>query len=450
VRIVHLATQDVGGGGGGFDAAYRLHANLRGAGIDSAMLVYTKRSDDDDVIGISSGLTLVERLRSKIGARRARRARLRGGYSDYFRAESGFHLPVRRLTELLPFAPDALVLHWVGDFVTPAMMRRLSAVTGAPLYWYLMDMAPLTGGCHYAFDCERYRRACGCCPQIGSGAHEGDVSSRQLREKLRHFSRVPLTAVVPSTWLRRQAEQSAVFSGRPIALIPLAMDTEVFKPAEVAQARALLGLPADRRILFFGAQRLHEERKGFALLIESLGRLRELLGDDPPLRENVLVVTAGAAQDAGKLGIPFEHRHLGVLRTSLGLAAAYQSADVFINASTEDSGPMMINESVLCGTPVVAFDMGVAPDLVHTGVTGYRARLRDAGDLARGLRLLLEMEAPRARAMRAACREIGLRLCHPEVQVRAFRELIIADAPGRPGAPRPPDSGAREESRQPV
>jgi hypothetical protein len=52
--------------------------------------------------------------------------------------------------------------------------------------------------------------------------------------------------------------------------------------------------------------------------------------------------------------------------------------------------------------------------------------------------------------MRAACREIGLRLCHPEVQVRAFRELIIAEAPGRAGAPRPPDSGAREESRQPV
>ncbi len=29
---------------------------------------------------------------------------------------------------------------------------------------YMMDMAPMTGGCHYAWDCEKYKMKCGGCP----------------------------------------------------------------------------------------------------------------------------------------------------------------------------------------------------------------------------------------------------------------------------------------------
>ena len=87
---------------------------------------------------------------------------------------------------------------------------------------------------------------------------------------------------------------------------------------------------------------------------------------------------------------------------------------------------MMINESILCGTPVVSFDMGVAPDLVHTGRTGYRARLKDSADLAVGLYQLMEMNEVRTRVMRTECRALGLALCHPDVQVSAFMALFAS------------------------
>jgi glycosyltransferase involved in cell wall biosynthesis len=314
----------------------------------------------------------------------------------------------------------------VANFITVDMMRQLSKDTGAPLYWYMMDMAPLTGGCHYAFDCEGYKRACGCCPQIGAGANEFDISNRQLREKLLSFKDVDITAVVPSTWLRRQAEESAVFSGRPIKQIMLGMDVNVFKPVPIAEARAFLGLPVGKKIIFFGAQNIHEARKGIACLVEALKQLHAMLENNPSLREKVLVVTAGSTQNTESLGIPFEHRHIGLLLGNVRLAAAYQSTDIFVNASIEDSGPMMINEAVLCGTPVVAFDMGVAPDLVHTGGTGYRARFKDTGDMAKGLRMLLELDDARFLTMRAECRNLGVQLCHPDVQVRAFMELCAS------------------------
>lgn len=424
VKVLHLATQDVGGGG--FDAAYRLHTNMRDAGVDSAMLVYTKQSADEHVTGVYSRLTLFERLRWGLGRLRARYDRYRYGYSTYFRTEKGFFLPLQRLKGLLPFKPDAIITHWLANFITPGMMRQLSNDTCAPLYWYMMDMAPLTGGCHYAFDCQGYKRACGSCPQIGSGADEFDISNRQLMEKARSFKDVDITAVVGSTWLRRQAEESTVFSGRPIKQIMLGMDVNVFKPVPVAEARALLGLPAGRKIIFFGAQYIHEERKGITCLVEALKQLHNMLEGNPFLREKVLVVTAGSAQNTESLRIPFEHRHIGLLRGNVRLAAAYQSADIFVNASIEDSGPMMINEAVLCGTPVVAFDMGVAPDLVHTGRTGYRARLKDTGDMAKGMLMLLKMDDVPLLAMRAECRNLGVQLCSPDVQVKAFMELFAS------------------------
>jgi glycosyltransferase involved in cell wall biosynthesis len=220
--------------------------------------------------------------------------------------------------------------------------------------------------------------------------------------------------------------ESSIFSERPIKQIMLGMDVDVFKPAAQVDARAILGLPIDRKIIFFGAQRTHEERKGIAYLVDALKQLHGMLDDNPDFQKKILVVTAGYWGKAGKLEMLFEHRHIGSLQGDTMLAAAYQAADIFVSASIEDSGPMMINESILCGTPVVSFDMGVAPDLVHTGRTGYRARLRDAADMAAGLLSLLEMDADSIQAMRTECRALGVRLCHPDAQVQAFLELFAS------------------------
>jgi glycosyltransferase involved in cell wall biosynthesis len=85
---------------------------------------------------------------------------------------------------------------------------------------------------------------------------------------------------------------------------------------------------------------------------------------------------------------------------------------------------MMINESIMCGTPVVAFEMGVAPDLVHTGQTGYRAKLKDNEDLAKGIAQILGLSKDAYDAMSNNCRELGLRSCHPDVQEKGFEQLF--------------------------
>ncbi len=422
MKILHLATQDVGGGGA--DASHRLHRAMQASGIDSRMLVLRKLGDDPSVTDMSSRLSPVERL-GRLG-HEVRRRWLRRRYrpSPYFYVESAGLVPVSAMMRRLPFAPDAIIAHWISGFADGGTLRELSARTGAPALWYLLDMAPLTGGCHYSFGCEGYRAACGQCPQLAAGRGEGDLSRRQWRDKAAALAPAEITGVAASSWLRARLDQSSVFRHKRHETILLGVDVHTFRRGSAADARRRLGLPDDRLVVFFGASSLHEERKGIRQLLEALHLLHGMLGTaDPALRDRILVVTAGKAANAAEIDIPFEHRHIGFLEGDAQLVLAYQAADLFVNPSVEDAGPMMINEALLCGTPVVSFEMGVAADLVHTGETGYRARLRDAGDMADGIRRILALPGEELEAMRARCRAMGEDRCDPSVQVGAFAAL---------------------------
>jgi len=422
MRVLHLATQDVGGGA--FEAAYRLHCNLKLAGQESVMVVLKKYSMDPSVIDFSARLTGFDRFRRLLVTVISRLLRWRYGPSYYFRIDKGEYFPVKRLIDSFPFKPDAIVFHWTSNFITSGMMAQIGKKTGSPLYWYMMDMAPMTGGCDYAFDCLGYTRQCGTCPQIKRGSHKLDISYRQWQKKFNNFVEADITAVVVCSWTGRQAMKSSVFDKHPIKKIMLGIDPYIFQPISQEVARAKLHLPFNKKIIFFGANSINEERKGMAYLISAISNLYKMFDTNPGWRNNILVVTAGSVTDFDQVAIPFEHRHLGLLKGNDMLAAAYQSADVFVSASIEDSGPMMINESILCGTPVVAFDMGVASDFLEEGKAGYLARLKDVSDMASGLHMVLTLEDAGTQRMREECRELGLRLCNPEVQVRSFLELF--------------------------
>ncbi len=422
MKILHLAKQDKGGGGGGFDSAYRLHCNMRSAGVESAMIVFTKQSEDSNILSVLDYLTTADKVRWFL-KNCCLRVYGRIHKSPYFILEMGDFFPVCRLLAILPFRPDAIIVHWVSTFITTSLMRSLSLATGAPLYWYMADMAPLTGGCHYAFDCNGYKFKCGNCPQLRYGSSACDISHRQWKHKSHNFQGINITMVPGSSWLERQTIESSIFSSRPIKKILLGIDSETFKPISPIVARKLLDIPTEKIIIFFGAHKLSEKRKGIIYLLDALNYLKIALKGQRDLGNKILIVTAGSEPNIDEFIFPFEHLHIGLLQGNEKLAAAYQAADVFVCSSTEDSGPMMINESILCGTPVVSFDMGVASDLVHTGWTGYRARLRDADDMAKGLYSLLMMDGNRMKEMKDECRIRGLKLCHPKVQVQAFLDM---------------------------
>ena len=125
-------------------------------------------------------------------------------------------------------------------------------------------------------------------------------------------------------------------------------------------------------------------------LLEFSARTNDQESKHSHARAAPLLLVAGRNPHEVLRDLPLEHRWLGHLDDEHALAAAYQAADLFVCPSVEDAGPMMIPEAMLCGTPVVAFNTGGAPDLIEHGRTGFLAELTRADALATGIESMLQ------------------------------------------------------------
>ena len=135
--------------------------------------------------------------------------------------------------------------------------------------------------------------------------------------------------------------------------------------------------------------------------------------------DEVLLLVAG--HHAGTLleNLPFEAKNLGYIPFK-DLPVVYSAASAFLCPSTDDAGPSMVNQALSCGTPVVAFEIGTALDMVLGHNTGYCAKLRDSKDFAKGILGLFNATPEEYAAVCGACRDIALERTTEESFVQNF------------------------------
>lgn len=326
----------------------------------------------------------------------------------------------KQVLKKINYKPDFFIYLFPQFFLSTNDLNYLYSKTNAPILWYMMDMAPITGGCHYAWDCLGYTKECGTCP----GIYSNDKKDKTHLNWLNKFNAIEKTNIIPiaaSQWQFNQLKSSSLFKNKSHYNIPLPINTNTFKLGDKSQARNQLGLPQNKQLVFFGAVSVKEVRKGYKELIDTLIKVKNQISDEQIA--NIHLVIAGKNNHGMISDLPFGHTFLGFLDHSM-LALAFQATDVFVCPSIEDSGPMMINQSIMCGTPVACFEMGIAVDLVHNGVTGYRAKTGDCDDLAIGLKGLLEMSLEGKDEMSSNCVEISQKMLQPDVIAKKFSEII--------------------------
>lgn len=420
INVLHLSTYIERGG----RAVYRLHKNLKTSElINSKIITVQKSFEDSDIIEANKGFYLtyfLSRVERKYFSIIISKKNEQG---RYFRPSSVFkRYSFTQILQDLPFIPDIIIAYWIDNFITSEDLYKLSDYTKAPVIWYFMDMAPMTGGCHYAFNCRGYEDECGKCPALGSN-RKHDLSYKIFKKKYKIIQKTNITLVSPSSYLFQQAKQSKIFSGKVIKKIMLGLNDEIYKPIQKKIARQKLKIPDEKKIILFGSQSINEKRKGYKYFVEALNILKGLIINNPKMLNNIAIITIGKKNDEN-LKLPFKEYYFGILKEGKELALAYQAADVFVCSSIEDSGPMMVNESIMCGTPVVSFDIGVALDLVFTGKTGYRVKLKDSLDLSRGIKSVLELTEGKTQEMRDNCRSLALRKYSLKIQRDKFIELF--------------------------
>lgn len=400
MRVVHVSTFDALGGAA--RAMRGLHQALRVAGIDSRALVQEKRSNDPEI---------EECAATDFPRKRAWRQIADVWPLIRYRNKRVMHWTCGRIgrgvaARLHELSPEIAHLHWIGrGFVK---VQEIGALRG-PVVWTLHDSWAFTGGCHVPDTCTRYRDMCGACPLLGS-RRENDISRRTWLEKQRAWRDVKLTIVTPSRWLASCAAASGLFKDRRIEVIPNGIDTHVFRPEDPRAARAALGLPADRRLILFGAMHAEADRnKGLHLLIEALAARRW----------DADLVLFGAREPRVAQGCGLTVHARGLVSSDDALRLLYSAADVTVLPSLLENYPNVILESFACGTPVVAFAAGGVPELIENGRTGFLARPYDASALA----AVLCDALTNASAMRTPCRAWAEREASYAVMARRYRQV---------------------------
>jgi glycosyltransferase involved in cell wall biosynthesis len=326
----------------------------------------------------------------------------------------------RRIIKKSSFKPDFFIYLFPQNFLGPKDLYYLFKKTQSPVFWIMMDMSPFTGGCHYTWSCRNYEKQCGNCPGIFSNRYD-DKTNKNWLTKNKYFNLTKLIPIAASQEQFKQVTKSSLFSKKKIFKSFIPVDFDVFKTADKYDVRKKLGLPIDKKIIFFGSVSISEKRKGFKELVEILNKYYKELKKEENFK--IFVVIAGKKNQDFNDKIPFEHKYLGYLNYKM-LALAYQASDVFISPSIEDSGPMMINQSISCGTPVVAFKIGVALDLVINKQTGYIAELFDIEEMVKGIDYVLKLPLNEYLEMRNKCFELSRKLLSYEYFVNTLLKIL--------------------------
>ena len=159
-------------------------------------------------------------------------------------------------------------------------------------------------------------------------------------------------------------------SSQKISVVPCGVNLEHFRIIGKAQAKNQLGLDDDKIILFVGRI---DPLKGVDNLIKVLPYLRHI----PKLR---LVIIGGGEHSqreieqlqklAHNLEVQNSVAFLGLIKHEQ-LPYFYNAADVCVVPSHYESFGLVALESLACGTPVVATDVGNHKNLIRQGETGY-------------------------------------------------------------------------------
>ena len=374
MKILSLSTSDLSGGAA--VAASRLHHGLRAAGHDSTLLVGEKLGSDPHTLALDNNLTFSLRRNLDQFPLKLESA------PDSLGHRSLAWLPNKKLEKAIEAqSPELIHLHWTQNGFMP--LKTLGKIT-KPLVWTFHDLWPVCGSLHHEYQNDlRY-------PEQYSSSNRPatrkgpDLDQRVAAKKAKIYADHKIEAIVPSRWMAEQVRKSHLWQDRPLTVIPIGLDTEVFKPLNREAARDLLNLPQDKKLILFGAMYAGSDKnKGYPQLREALDQLS--FSKD----EVELAIFGMSAPAAGEDPLPFPAHWMGVLRDTYTLAALYSAADVMVVPSLQESFGQTASEALSCGTPVVAFDTSGLKDIVDHEKNGFLAQPFDPKDLAQGISWIL-------------------------------------------------------------
>ena len=280
---------------------------------------------------------------------------------------------------------DIVNLHWISGVICTKDIAKIKK----PIIWTMHDSWPCCGAEHHPNIAEGdtrwrdgyYRRNK---PATTKGI---DLCRKVWKKKKKYLSDKKIVFTAPSRWERDVLKSSALFAHCECTVIPNIIDHSVFYPKDKNAARNLLGIPRDKTVIGFGAAYdidSPKSMKGSYYLIEALQKLNN------PEKYFLVIFGPASSVFTSKVSLPFFAS--GYVANPVILASIYSLCDVVVNPSMIENLPTTCLESICCGVPVVAFDVGGTSDIVVHKETGFLATPYKSEELAQGIEWCVENE----------------------------------------------------------
>lgn len=274
---------------------------------------------------------------------------------------------------------DIIYIHWINEFLGLNAINALVA-SGKKIIWYMHDMWPITGGCHYSFECDGYMKDCKRCPFLKLWKNRSAEILKKKKEAWSGHQNLILAA--PSQWLTTCIEKSTLFKTHPTFCIPNVIDTTLYCPHEKLKARSILGLPKDKKIILFSGMGAFNPYKGTIYLIKALIKLSKT--------DYEFVVVGHCDKNIFPLQVQEKIHLLGFISEEEKMIQAYNASDVLLITSIADNFPNVVIEAMACGIPVVGFATGGIKDQIHHQQNGWLVEPKDIEGIVDGVKWVLE------------------------------------------------------------
>jgi glycosyltransferase involved in cell wall biosynthesis len=262
----------------------------------------------------------------------------------------------------------AFIFYWTSYFVDFDTIYTLKQkFPSAQFLFVLVDEAFLTGGCHYTYGCNQYQDSCGRCPATSLTQLRNRIQAN-LASKIGKIHAIDPLVIYPSTLLSEMGEKSAVFANARSSVLPfgalsrLELEANRTRLSEIGDQQK----PKTEKIKIL-VRSSTEYRKGCDLFLSAI---RMLHAEIPNLRRKLEIISVGDdAISQSDMSLYIDHTDLGIVSRSV-LLSVYGEVDALLISSREDSGPLMLNESVAMGVFVISTPVGVARDLITSERVG--------------------------------------------------------------------------------
>lgn len=352
MKVLHLVGGDLNNGAA--IGVMNLHKALLQYGVSSTVLCYSGKPSPGVILLNSKNLVRLFVFANKLFWFLLKKVRIIRPNNAYIYNFGLTGVPYIFLKSYVAGA-DVVNLHWLGSTFPLSIVQKIKK----PIVWTVRDMWPLTGGCHYSNECDKYTLENGCfeCPAYESLIQPW-MTKRSLEVKIAVAQKVHYVGI--SDKITQQLSASSITNRSPITFIPNLVLVDNFAFLDSKSLKVKYGLDLQKPTLLLGARNVADIYKGYISLEKHICKLRHF----------VQIVTFGNGWES----LPGIERlatlSLGRVNDSKIMNELYGLSDLYVMPSLQEAYGKSLVEAQLSGTFVMAFNDTGCADAVFSPQTG--------------------------------------------------------------------------------